>query len=79
MVTKPRFEKEAKDTSEMACVAYLDRDLQWRIQTLMGGGGGGRGGRRAAGFDLLVLLVFLPSVISSFLSKISGGPPGPLP
>lgn len=28
MGTKARFEKEAKDNSEMACFAYFDRDLE---------------------------------------------------
>ena len=46
------------------------------LEELTGGGGGGR----VSGFDLLALLAFLPSVISSFLTQKGGAaPPGSSP
>ena len=42
------------------CVTVADPDLELR------GGGGGGGERGEVGFDLVALLAFLPSMISSF-------------
>ena len=48
-----------------------DPDLELR-------GRGGGGGEREGGLDSLALLAFFHSVISSFLTKITGGPGPPL-
>ena len=45
--------------------------IQWQIQTLSEEGGGGQ-----AGFVLLALLAFLPSVIFSFFTQNKGGGEG---
>ena len=57
-----------KLTVGIGCFSVANPDLELR-----GGGGGG--------LELLALLAFFPSVMSSFLPKISGspGPPGPSP